>query len=73
MKVWNAFAGSRTVRIICFALAGALLVASAVGLGLSAAAPTEEVPAAKYEHKGRFDYTVYLKPSILYGDIVLTE
>ena len=72
MKVWNAFAGSRTVRIICFALASALLVASVVGLGLSAA-PTEDVPTAKYEHKGRFDYTVYLKPSILYGDIVLTE
>ena len=73
MKVWKAFAGSRTVRIVCFALAAALLVASVVGLGLSARAPTEEVPTAEYEHKGQFDYTVYLKPSILYGDIVLTE
>jgi hypothetical protein len=73
MKVWKAFAGSRRLRIICFALAGALLVASIVGLGYSAAAPTEEVPTAKYEHRGHFDYTVYLKPNILYGDVILTE
>ena len=73
MKVWSAFAGSRTIRIVCFALAAALLVTSAVGLGLSAAAPTGEVPAANYEHKGRFDYTVYVKPSVLHGDIVLPQ
>ncbi len=73
MKVWKAFAGSRGLRITCFALAGALLVASLVGLGFSAAAPAEEVPAAEYEHRGQFDYTVYLKPSTLYGDITLTE
>jgi len=73
MKVWKAFAGSRRLRITCFALAGALLVASIVGLGYSTVAPTEEVPTAKYEHKGQFDYTVYLKPSILYGDFIPTE
>jgi hypothetical protein len=73
MKVWKAFARSRRLRITCFALAGALLVASIVGLGYSPAAPTEEVPTAKYEHKGHFDYTVYLKPSILYGDVILTD
>jgi len=72
MKVWKVFARSRRARVICFALAGALLIASVVGLGLSAA-PTEEIPAAKYEHRGQFDYTVYLKPSTLYGDVVLTE
>ncbi len=72
MKVWKVFARSRRARIICFALAGALLVASVVGLGYSAA-PTEEIPAAKYEHRGQFDYTVYLKPNILYGDVVLSE
>ena len=72
MKVWSAFARSRRVRTICFALAGALLVASVVGLGLSAAVPIEEAPV-KYEHKGQFDYTVYLKPSILYGNVTLTE
>jgi len=72
MKVWKVFARSRRARIICFALAGALLVASVVGLGLSAT-PSDEIPAAKYEHKGQFDYTVYLKPNILYGDVVLTE
>jgi len=72
MKVWKAFARSRRLRIICFALAGALLVASVVGLGYSLAAP-EEIPTAKYEHRGQFDYKVYLKPSILYGDVILTE
>jgi len=73
MKVWKVFAGSRKARIICFALAGALLVVSTVGLGYSVAAPTEGVPTAKYEHRGEFDYTVYLKPNILYGDVVLSE
>ena len=72
MKVWKVFDRSRRARIICFALAGALLVASIVGLGYSAA-PAEEVPSAKYEHRGEFDYTVYLKPNILYGDVVLSE
>lgn len=72
MKVWKAFARSRRLRITCFALAGALLAASVVGLGLSAAAPAEDT-LAKYEHRGQFDYTVYLKPSILYGDVTLTE
>jgi len=71
MKVWKAFAGSRRVRILCFVVAGALLVTSVVGLGLRAA-PVEDVLGAKYEHRGQFDYTVYLKPSILYGDAVLT-
>ncbi|HUW44671.1 MAG TPA: DUF5305 family protein [Dehalococcoidia bacterium] len=73
MKIWKAFARSRRVRITCFALAGALLVASGVGLGYSVAAPTGEVPTAKYDHRGHFDYTVYLKPSILYGDVILTD
>jgi len=73
MKVWSVFARSRRARLICFALTGALLVASIVGLGYSTVAPTEEVPTAKYEHKGQFDYTVYLKPSILYGDFIPTE
>jgi hypothetical protein len=72
MKIWKAFARSRRLRITCFALTGALLVASVVGLGLSAATPAEET-LAQYEHRGQFDYTVYLKPSILYGDVTLTE
>ena len=73
MKVWKVFARSRRARVICFALAGALLIASMVGLGHPMAAPTEETSAAKYEHRGQFDYTVYLNPSILYGDLILTE
>jgi len=73
MAVWKAFARSRRLRIICFALAVALLVASVVGLGYSLATPAEETTVAKYEHRGQFDYTVYLKPSVLYGDAMLTE
>jgi len=73
MKVWKAFARSKRLRITCFALAGALLVASVVGLGYSAAPPIEEVPTAKYEYRGQFDYTVYLKPNTLYGDVILVE
>jgi hypothetical protein len=72
MKVWKAFARSRRLRIICFALAGALLVASLVGLSYPTTAPSDEIPAAKYEHQGQFDYTVYLKPSTLYGDAIQT-
>jgi Family of unknown function (DUF5305) len=72
MKVWRSFARSRRLRIACFALAGALLVASVVGLGLSAAL-TGEITAVNYEHRGQFGYTVYLKPSILYGDVTLTQ
>ena len=73
MKVWKAFAGSRGLRITCFALAGALLVAAIVGLWYSSAPPSEEVPTAKYEHRGQYNYTVYLKPNTLYSDVILTE
>ena len=72
MKIWNAFAESRRVRLICFGLATALLLASIIGLGVSAGAPGLEAPTAGYEHRGQFDYTVYLKPNILYGNVVLT-
>jgi len=71
MRVWKAFAGSRRVRIICFAAAGALLLASVLGLSLAGAAPIEET-GASYQHTGQFDYSVYLNPSILYGDVTLT-
>ena len=73
MKVWKAFAESRRVRVVCFALTAALLLASIIGLGVSARAPGEEVPTGGYQHRGQFDYTVYLKPNILYGEIVFTE
>jgi hypothetical protein len=74
MKIWKAFARSRKLRITCFALAGALLAGSIVGLWYTPAAPpAEETPIAKYQHTGRFDYTVYLKPNFLYGDIIPTD
>lgn len=71
MKVWKAFAQSKKVRIICFALAGALLVVSVVGLARPSSTPGEPRAAAAYEHKGQFDYLVYLKPSVLYGSSIL--
>jgi len=74
MKVWKTFAQSKKARIICFALAGALLVASAVGLWRSFSAPGEvEISGASYEHKGQFDYVVYLKPNSLYGEFILPK
>lgn len=73
MKVWEAFRNSRRLRIICFSLAGILLVASIVGLWRSSSAPQETgIPAAGYQHTGKFDYTVYLKPNSLYGSSVVS-
>jgi len=49
-------------------------VASAVGLWYSFSAAREaEVPTASYEHSGKFDYTVYLKPNSLYGEFIPPE
>ena len=74
MKVWKPFARSRAVRVVCFALAGALLAASGVGLWYSFSAPGEvELPGANYEHIGQFDYLVYLKPNTLYGEFIPPE
>jgi len=74
MRVWKVFNRSRAVRVVCFALAGALLAASVVGLWYCFSAPSEtEVPGASYEHKGRFDYLMYLKPNSLYGSSILPE
>jgi len=71
MKVWKAFARSRGTRIACFAVAGALLAASGVGLWYSLSAPSAvEVPQVSYQHNGQFDYLVYLKPSTLYGEFI---
>ena len=72
--MWKAFARSKSVRIICFALAAALLVVSGVGVWRSFSAPGEvELPQANYEHKGQFDYLVYLKPNTLYGEFIPPE
>jgi len=73
MKVWKPFAQSKKVRIVCFALAGALLVASVVGLFCPFSAPTEVGAVGDYEHEGRFNYVVYLQPTTLYGDSIQSE
>jgi len=63
-----------SVRIAGFALAGALLVVSGVGLWYSSTTPGgTEIPEVSYEHKGNFDYTVYLKPNTLYGEFIPLE
>jgi len=72
MRVFGRFAESKMVRMICFGAAAVLLLVSIIGLGISAGAPGLEGPIAGYEHRGQFDYTVQLKPNILYGDVVLT-
>jgi len=75
MRVWKAFAQSRAIRIVCFVLAGALLAASGIGVWhYYLAAPSEVEPrGAGYEHRGQFDYTVYLKPNALYGEFIPPE
>lgn len=74
MKIWKSFGKSRRVRILCFSLAGVLLIASAIGLGQSLSAPKGvAVPAASYKHTGKFDYLVCLKPNTLYGEFVPSE
>ena len=74
MKVWKAFSKSRTVRIVCFALAGILLVTSAAGLWHGFSDPGgAAIQGAGYEQRGQFDYLVYLKPNTLYGSSILPQ
>jgi hypothetical protein len=52
------------------AISAVLFIISLVGMLAGSTLPTEveqEVPLLNYEHNGRFDYLVYLKPSYLFG------
>lgn len=71
LPVWKLFVRSRKVRITCFAMAGALLAASVVGLGYSFSAPGEiGISGVSYGHSSQFDYLVHLKPNTLYGSAI---
>lgn len=60
----------RTVpgRVLCFALAGLIVVVSAVNALQDLRVPSQiGLPAIGYTQTGEFDYAVSLKPSTLYG------
>lgn len=45
-----------------------------MGIGRSFSAPGEvELPQVNYEHKGQFDYMVYVKPNALFGEFIPPE
>ena len=51
-------------------ISGVLLVLSLIGLSISATKPaqvTQKTALISYTQNSQFDYTVYLKPSYLYG------
>ena len=66
---WRAFARSNGVKVGAFILAVALLLGSG-GLFVKAVSTPpvveKKVPVFEYEHSGALDYTVLLKPNILY-------
>jgi len=62
-------AGRRGVRLACIAIAAVLLAVSLGGLAYSSSsAEAQETPGTAYQHRGKFDYLVYVTPGILYGD-----
>jgi len=51
-------------------ISAVIFIISLVGMLVGSTLPTEveqEVSLLSYEHTGRFDYLVYLKPSYLFG------
>ncbi|RLC82863.1 MAG: hypothetical protein DRI61_01025 [Chloroflexi bacterium] len=66
---WKSFAVSPIIKFISFVLAFLFLFTSGFGLYKAFTMPPEVekyVPKLNYTHRGRFDYTVYMKPNILY-------
>lgn len=67
--IWKPFIRSSTVRMTSLALIILLLGVSGFGLYETFQTPTETesyTPLLNYQHIGRFDYTVHLKPSALF-------
>ncbi|MEA3459872.1 MAG: DUF5305 family protein [Chloroflexota bacterium] len=67
--VWKSFVRSGWVRAICFLLVAIFLGASAFGIYRSFQSPMEvkrRIPLVNYEHVGKFNYTVHIKPSTLF-------
>lgn len=68
-RVLEVVAERRGIRIICMTAAAVLLAVSLGGLVYSSSsAEAQETPATAYQHRGTFDYLVYVTPGILYGD-----
>ncbi len=66
----EAFARSPWLKLGSLVGACLLLIAAAFGVWRAFSLPTSaELPTAlvNYEHRGEFDYSVYLKPNSLYG------
>ena len=68
----EAFARSPWLRLGSLVGACLLLIAAAFGVwrAFSLPASTEQpIALVNYEHRGEFDYLVYLKPNSLYGPL----
>lgn len=60
---------AKRVRGACLVVAGVLVVVSGLGLWQSVSAAGKETPRdIGYEHRGAFDYDVYVEPGILYSE-----
>lgn len=58
------------VRVLLIILVVTLLIISVSGIVMAATSPNmieEQTSLLSYEHNGSFDYTIYLKPSYLFG------
>jgi hypothetical protein len=72
----GAFARSPGLKIGSLVGMSVLLIVSIFGVWKAFSLPTtieQPITVMSYEHSGKFDYLVYLKPNSLYGDVVPTE
>jgi hypothetical protein len=68
-RVLELLSNRRSVRLATIAGAALILAASASGLWYSSIpAEAQESDVTHYQHRGQFDYTVYVNPGVLYGD-----
>jgi len=72
----EAFARSPWLRVGSLAGVSLLIVVSLLGVWKAFSLPTkteQPIALANYEHRGEFDYLVYLTPNSLYGPILSEE
>jgi hypothetical protein len=68
----KAFAGYPWLKVGSLVGVSFLLIASIFGVLKASSLPTkteQPITVANYEHRGEFDYLVYLKPNSLYGTL----
>jgi hypothetical protein len=68
----EAFARSPWLRLGSLAAACLLVIAAAFGVWKAFSLPStteQPITVANYEHRGEFDYVVYLEPNSLYGPL----